>query len=167
MLIIATKLSDIRFSDLMEVYLEGNTQNGSERYPAHSPQQQLLFAEQDFYQYLQEVFFRQKHAVYALWQAGSRYTAALRLEPYLEGLLISALETRPDDRHKGYATMLINAVIDYLAADGGGILYSHVSKHNKASIVVHQKCGFEKILDHAVYLDGSVMNNCYTFQINI
>ena len=41
-------------------------------------------------------------------------------------------------------------------------VYSHVSKKNAASMAVHSRCGFEKILDYAAYIDGSVNHSAVT-----
>ena len=78
MLYIATSLQQLRFGQLMEVYLESNLEK-AERIG-------LLQAEQDFYQYLDECFFPTPGAVYAVWVEGNEYISALRLEPYRDGL---------------------------------------------------------------------------------
>lgn len=156
-------MSELNFAELMAVYEEANRENGRELYADESENQQLLLAEQDFYNYLRNVFFVTPGAVYALWVPDGSYVAALRLEPYADGLLLAALETRPDARRKGNAENLINAVITYLIQRGSGKVYSHISKRNVPSIGVHNKCGFQIIKDHAVYADGSVMYNNYTF----
>ena len=165
MLKIVQNLRSMNFSRLMEVYTEGNMEHGAEHYPHESLMQQIIYAENDFYQYLDEVFFKQVGARYALWQVEGAYTTALRLEPYDDGLLLSALETRPDARCQGYASQLLNAVVTELSISGNGTLYSHVSKTNVQSLSVHRKSGFEIFKDYAVYLDGSVAHNCYTLRI--
>lgn len=162
MLIFADNLRAINFSMLMDVYAEGNMENGAARYPHASQQQQLMYAEQDFYQYLNEVFFRNHDAVYAIWADHCRYTAALRLEPYRDGLILCALETRPDAREQGFASALIRATVERLSQYSSGTIYSHVSKSNLPSLAVHRNCGFTVCMEHAVYLDGSVNQNCYT-----
>ena len=146
----------------MAVYFEGNRDNGMDRYPFLSSDEQLRNAESDFYNYLRSVFFRQPDSFYAVWEAEGRYKAALRLEPYSDGLLLCALETAPEDRNRGYATQLIRAVQRYLSELDDGKLYSHVSKRNAASLAVHNKCGFVIMKDYAVYADGSVLHNSYT-----
>lgn len=163
MLKIIETMGQLRFSDLMDIYIEGNIENGGARYPGLSPSQQLREAELDFYQYLNDVFFKQKESFYALWEAEGRYLSALRLEPFHDGLLLSALETAPEARQRGYAAQLIAAVTAYLAEQGSGVIYSHVSKRNLPSVKTHQKCGFQIIADHAVYSDGSVLHSSYTF----
>ena len=163
MLKVIQSMSELHFSKLMEVYLEGNIENGKQRYAHDSEEIQLLKAESDFYHYLNSVFFRQKDSMYMIWEAGGRYKAALRLEPYLDGYLLCALETAPSDRRKGFATILVRHTIEMLSEQGSGILYSHVSKRNTASLAVHHKCGFNIVKNHAVYSDGSVLHSSYTF----
>ena len=161
MLAVCKKLHQIRFGQLMAVYEEGNIENGQDLYPNLSAGEQLHQAEQDFYQYLQDDFFRAEEAAYYLWQINNSYVSALRLEKYRDGLLLEALETKPDSRGKGHASALIRAVQCLPEMDGKKI-YSHVGKRNEASLNVHQKCGFEIISDRAVYVDGSVNDRCYT-----
>lgn len=162
MLKIVSRLTDINFSQLMNVYSEANAANGEINYPDLPHWQQIASAEQDLYQYLNEVFFRQENAFYAIWYQESAYISALRIEPYMDGLLLSALETVPFLRKQGYAQMLINSVMHYLSSANSGIVYSHVAKRNIASLAVHKKCGFSVIRDYAVYADGSVLHNSYT-----
>lgn len=160
MLYWAEKLREVNFRQLMEVYEEGNMENARDFYPNVPDHQKLMVAEQAFYQYLQEVFFRTPGAVYALWVVDGKYVSALRLEPYQDGLLLEALETAPDQRRKGYARELICSVLEKM---GDAKIYSHVAKRNQASLAVHKSCGFHRVLEHAVYADGSVMLNHCTF----
>ena len=157
MLRLARKCSELIFSNLMEVYEEGNRENGAQHWPGLFGNEQILRAEQEFYRYLED-FFRTKGAYYAVWEENGRYLSALRLEPYEDGLLLEALETRPDCRGKGYGSLLLEAV----SAVETGNIYSHVSKKNLASLRVHEKCGFRKLLDYAVYIDGSVLSDAVT-----
>jgi RimJ/RimL family protein N-acetyltransferase len=155
-------LKHLRFSSLMEVYEEGNRENGRDQYPRLSGPEQILAAERDFYQYL-ELFFSTGGSRYLIWELDGCYVSALRLEPYQDGLLLEGLETRPSERRKGFATKLINAVIENLD-DCELPVYSHISKWNEASIRTHEKCGFKRILDYCVYIDGSVNQNAYTYR---
>lgn len=159
MLILAKSLRELSFGSLMEVYEEGNRENAAEFWPGLDAAAGLLQAEQDFYQYLKEVFFPVEGAVYAVWEEKGRYLSALRLEPYQDGLLLEGLETAPTARRKGYAEKLLRAVLE---AFGGRKLYSHVGKSNIPSLKVHEKCGFQIICDYAVYIDGSVNSRCCT-----
>ena len=147
---------------LMQVYAESNCLNGGEKYPNLPENLGILQAEQDFYSYLQEVFFATPDALYAVWVENGRYVCALRLEPYRDGLLLEALETAPNERRKGYATVLIRAVLEHPAIEKGMPIYSHVSRANTASLRIHEICGFRKSLDYAVYIDDSVNRKSVT-----
>lgn len=160
MLKIAEKLNELDFGQLMAVYEEGNLENGAEFWPELPRGQQILRAEQVFYQYLRECFFTTEGAICALWVIGGQYVSALRLEPYQDGMLLEALETAPEHRHKGYASKLIRAVLEQV---GNQKVYSHVAKRNAASLRTHEKCGFHRILEHALYADGSVLTSSCTF----
>lgn len=160
MLRLADKLHKLDFAGLMEIYEEGNRENGAEAFPDLPRMQQLLRAEQDFYQYLRESFFTADGAVYAIWEENGVYLSALRLEPFEDGLLIAALETAPAHRRQGYGEKLLRAVQEAFPQK----LYSHVSKKNAASLAIHKKCGFTQVLAYAKYIDGSVAHNAVTLR---
>ena len=157
MLTIATRMHQLRFGQLMDVYAEGNRENGEEFFPDISAQEQIVRAEQEFYTYLVDCFFREKDAAYYIWSVDDRYVCALRLEPYRDGMLLEALETHPEYRGRGYAKQLIRAVLEITDYQK---IYVHINRRNAPSIAVHTACGFRKILDYGVYVDGSV--NHYT-----
>ena len=159
MLILAKKMHQLSFSALMAVYEEGNRENGAEFWPELDASRQLLRAEQDFYQYLREVFFPTDGAVYCIWEERGSYVSALRLEPYRDGVLLEALETAPEQRRRGYAARLIRAVQE---AYPDAKIYSHVHKRNTPSLEIHEKCGFARISETAVQIDGSVSDRCCT-----
>lgn len=160
MLKIARSLRELNFSQLMAVYEEGNRENGRENYPQESPHRQLFLQEEGFYQYLREVFFPTPGAVCAIWEEAQQYRAALRLEPYRDGLLLEALETAPYCRRQGYGRELIRAVQTCFP---GQKIYSHVHKKNRPSLAIHEACGFRRISEQAAYIDGSVNSRCCTF----
>lgn len=159
MLLTFDKLKDLSFSGLMAVYEEGNKENGEEFWPDMEEGQRLLRAEQEFHQYLREIFFPTEGAVYCIWEERGHYVSALRLEPYRDGLLLEALETAPEERRKGYAAMLIRAVQQQYR---GQKIYSHVHKRNFPSLKTHETCGFQRIAENAVYADGSVTDRSCT-----
>ena len=167
MLLIAHRMTDLSFAKLMEIYREGNCSAGYERYSHETPDTQLRLAECDFYNYLNSVFFRQEHSFYAVWVESGEYMAALRLEPYADGMLLCALETAPNERRKGYASLLMLAVREYLKEYNISKVYSHVSKKNLVSLSVHQKIGFSVCKEFARYSDGSVSNNSYTLALTL
>ena len=153
-----TTMGELSFPELMKVYAETNGKTAREEWPDLPEGFALEKAEREFYDYLRQVFFRTPGTAYALWEVNGNYVSALRLEPFQDGMLLEALETRPDCRGKGYATMLMMAVLTMETRK----IYSHVSRNNIPSLRTHEKCGFRKILDHAVYIDGSVSANAVT-----
>ena len=166
MLIICKSLSDMKFGQLMEVYSESNCENAWRLYPLEDRNVALFHAEQDFYTYLTDVFFSTAEATYYILEEAGRYCAALRMEPYKDGVLLEALETHPGHRHKGFAKLLIRQALGHVVALGCQCVYSHINKSNAASIRTHEACGFYKFADHAEYIDGTVTDNSYTYLYN-
>lgn len=156
------KITSLKFGQLMAVYEEGNIENGRMNYPNYSESEQVLAAEQDFYQFLKDFFLNSGCYYYVLSDKGY-YVSALRIEPYKDGYLLEALETKPKLRGKGYAQTLVLEMLKSLSTENETTVYSHISKTNAISIAVHEKCAFEKILDYAAYIDGSVNNRAYTY----
>lgn len=159
MLIITEKMNELSFGRLMELYAEENLNTGRIRWPEEPQWRQVALAEEEFREFLCQVFFRTAGARYLICEEQGWYVSALRLEPYRDGLLLEALETAPDCRRKGYASGLIQAAI-LVAAEQK--IYAHVDHHNAASLRTHEKCGFIKLLDYAAYIDGSVDSRCCT-----
>lgn len=157
MLLLARSLRELQFSQLMEVYIEGNLEKAEDGLS-------LLEAEQAFYQYLREDFFTARGAVYYIWAEQGRYVSALRLEPYKDGLLLEGLETAPEQRRKGYAGALIRGM---LAVEQTRPIYSHVHKNNTASLAVHEGCGFRRVAEYAAYIDGSVNDRACTMKLEV
>jgi len=163
MLTVFRSIRDLRFGELMKVYEQSNLELGRRKFPHESEGRQLALAEQDCYGYLLQCFFTLPETAVCVWQVEGRYACALRLEPWKDGVLLTGLETAPEERGKGYACALIRAVQCYLAQQGKVKLYSHISNRNTASIHVHEKCGFRLYRDHAVFLDGSVDRKFATY----
>ena len=107
-----------------------------------------------------QLFYENKDTCVMQWIEDGKAVAAMRLEPYQDGFLITCLETHPDHRRKGYAYMLLETVLSKYP----GIYYSHVDKRNKPSLQLHRKLGFEIILDYAVHVDGSVYSGSVTLR---
>ena len=152
MLVIARSLRELSFASLMKIYEEGNRENTAALWPDVPAERALQMAEEEFYHYLRDIFYTTAHALYAIWNENGEYVSALRLEPYRDGMLLEALETSPGCRRKGFGERLLRSVL----SQTNGKIYSHVHKSNAASLQLHQKCGFQRICDHAVYIDGSV-----------
>lgn len=154
MLKIIEKLDDLDIGQLMRVCEDSNHLLGRNEYRNLPDNLQILYAEQDFYAYLQS-FFEDKDASYAVWAPEGVYKAVLRIERYRDGFIVTGLETAPEDRRKGYATMLLRSVVDWLKTSGQNKLYSHIEKTNLPSIQLHRNIGFCKISDSAIYIDGT------------
>ena len=92
MLIEATKRKDLDFRALMEVYQEGNEENGAVLYPDQPPERRIGLAEENFDRYLTETFFPTPGARYLIWAEDGRYVSALRLERYEDGMSREAYE---------------------------------------------------------------------------
>lgn len=162
MLSVISSMSQLNIEQLMAVYLEGNIENGEEYFPDLNSDEQIKKAELSFIAYLRDDFFRQKDAAYYMWVVDGVYEAALRLEPYKDGLLMEAVETAPGSRRRGYAHSLICAVFSYLKDKSAKVIYSHVNKRNLPSLRLHEKCGFHRISESATYIDGTVTQNSCT-----
>ena len=165
MLICVRTFQELDFDALMQVYLEGNRENGEDLYPEETPERQLELALRDFENYLRHDFFSNKDARYWIWSEDGVYLSALRLEPYEDGLLLEALETHPEYRCRGYAKKLICAVMKQLPA--GTRVYSNISKRNTPSLVTHRACGFYKLLDYSVGTDGEQYDHQVTMTVTV
>lgn len=159
MLLKCKQFSALDFEQLMAVYEESNRENGSVFFPDDSPRQQMVKAEQEFGDYLRRDFFSVKGAYYCIWVVNGVYLSALRLEPYMDGFLLCALETKLSERRKGHASALLKAVLDEVDLP----VYSHIRKGNRASIAAHRACGFRLHHEGARFLDGSVSSNSDTY----
>jgi GNAT superfamily N-acetyltransferase len=162
MLKIAYRAADLDFGQLCRVYRESIQSSGIQDYPHSSSEEQRFLAEQDFYSFLR-CFLKEEAAFYGVWESNGRYMAALRMEPYRDGFLLEGLETDPDVRRKGYASQLLRAVLSSLEGKGKTFVYSHVFKKNQPSVLLHNACGLHKYLDYAVFVDGSVSHDAWTF----
>lgn len=163
MLIIARSLRDLDFSRLKDVYTESIREQGSIYYRREPENIRLILAEQEFYRFLREDFFRQKGALFAIWEEKGEYVSALRLQPYRDGYLLEGLETAPGHRRKGYGEALVTASVSVLKQMGCSAVYAHVRRNNLASRRLHQMCGFRAAEDYAVLADGTVTREYDTF----
>lgn len=146
MLMTVKSLGELNADKLLEVYLDELTERREQ---------------ERFYIYLLD-FFSISGARYHIWDADGEYRCALRTEAYRDGYLITGLHTHPEYRSRGYAKSLLSAVCGSLRQMHDAPIYSHVDKRNTSSMRVHLACGFREILDHAVFIDGSVSWNSYT-----
>lgn len=162
MLKVLDRLQDVDFAQLKIVYSESIATAAKCDYPELTPNLQLINAEQDFYAFISLFFTFPKARIYVLTK-NDAYLSAMRMEAYQDGLLMEALETAAEHRRCGLAKELIKCAILCLSSEGHGKLYSHVAKDNLPSLAVHRKCGFRKIADDAIYVDGTRHDDSTTF----
>ena len=153
---------NLRFQDLAQVYEQSLAMAGRTNYGSYSKYRQLMEAEQDFYQFVND-FLREPDSFIAVWEVQDDYTSALRIQEYKDGFLLTGLETASVYRGKGYASALVAETLAYLSASKTNKIYSHIRNENAASIKLHLKMGFVKISDSAAYLDGSADHHSGTY----
>jgi len=157
MLQIITSPGQENMHQLLSVYAESNAAHGASLLPNGSCWEQLRLGEEMFRESV-FAFLRINGAALALWSDSGRCNSALRLEPYLDGLLLSCLETAPEDRGKGAAAALLDAVLENSRCK----IYSHVHKDNTISLKLHLNAGFSVFSDYSSLLDGTVTHSYYT-----
>ncbi|MBO5952585.1 MAG: GNAT family N-acetyltransferase [Oscillospiraceae bacterium] len=155
---------ELKYNEIMDVYGESLRNAAKTEYRGFDRNEAVILAEQDFYAYIREVFFCTEGAVYVVWEEKDHYISAARVEPYEGGLLIAGLETKPDCRNQGYGYKLLSALVAYCEVSNLSALYSHVEKRNAPSLTVHEKCGFERISESAIYIDGIVSGEACTMR---
>lgn len=153
MLYLARSLSQLHFGSLMAVYADANRENGREAWPEEPEMRQIQLAEEEFYRYLSQVFFKTPGAICAVWEENGTVRQRPALGAVPGRASAGSAGNRPGAATKGLCRGLIEAVQTYLGE--GGKLYSHVDKRNLPSLKTHEKCGFRRIADIAVYVDGS------------
>ena len=161
MLRVYSSMADLPFGKLMDIYTQSNCVQ-SQQLTFGAGDDRSILAEQEFYAYLRQCFFTLPGARYFLWEEQGRAVSAVRCEGYRDGVLLTALETAPDCRGKGHATALLQAVLQQLDK---GKIYVHIHIENKASLIVHLRCGFTKVKSGARLLDGSYSRNYDTYMI--
>lgn len=147
MLKICKKLSELDFDQLCRVY----------DYKENS------FAQRrKLYDYLTDDFFRREGSFYAVWILNDEYVSSLRMEPFDDGLLLEAFQTRVGERRKGYGKSLLNAILNSNFIPDKMPVYAHIYKNNLVSLRLHRTCGFQPCLDYARFVDGIVSANACT-----
>ena len=157
MLRVFKSVDQLKYGQLMAVYIQLNREKAALNRRKDS-NAALLAAEQDMYDYLKYCFFKKDGSRLAVWECGGRYVSAVRVERFEDGWLITALETEPEHRRKGFGKQLLNGLLNDFCEP----VYSHVHKDNAASLALHAACGFRVISDRSVLLDGQISREHYT-----
>jgi ribosomal protein S18 acetylase RimI-like enzyme len=151
-------MAELPFGKLMGIYTQSNRECGK-KWSSESVERQIAMAEQEIYVYLRQCFFTRPGSRCFIWEEQGNAISAVRCESYADGWLLTALETAPEYRRKGYGELMIRELQQYL---GISRIYSHVAKSNLASLQLHKKCGFQIMKNHAVHMDGSVFHDSVT-----
>ena len=149
MLLKIMKYSGLDERKLMDVYSESNCENTDYFFPDEADKETAVRkVEAGFLGFLKDDFFNLTDAAYWILETDGVWVSALRTCRVQTGLYyLEALETRPDQRRKGYGSDLLSSVVDSLKQDGPFRLCSCVSKRNLASLKTHEKSGFLIVSD--------------------
>lgn len=144
MLLKITRYDDLDARKLMDVYAESNAENTRFFCPDEPDEQKAIgTVEAGFLDFLKNGFFGHSEAACWVLQEDGVWLSAARTCRIREGLyFLEALETRPDQRKKGYGSRLLSGIADALKKDGAFRLCDCVEKTNAASLKTHEACGF-------------------------
>ena len=138
-----TEYGDLDERKLMDIYSESNYENTDYFFPEETDKEKAVRqVEAGFLDFLKNDFFSKPEAAVCVYEESGTWFSALRTCRIRDVYFLEALETRPDQRRKGYAALLLSAVVDALKKQGPFRLYDCVSKRNTASLKTHEKCGF-------------------------
>ena len=162
MLLVFDRFQDIDIPQLMSIYRKSF--DSPDRYDPSNGEADWYgsMSAEDLCEYLRDSM-REQTLLCAVWAPEGLYKSVLRLERYLDGYLVTGLETAMQERGHGHAKALLRAVITEFTGES---IYSHIDFSNVISIHVHIQCGFEQILDYAKFIDGSISRQAGTFHIN-
>ena len=159
MLRIVQTMAELPFGKLMGIYEQSNRDNGK-KWINENELRQIAMAEQEVYAYLRQCFFTRPGSRYFIWEEQGKWLSAVRCESYADGWLLTALETVPEARGRGYAAKLLTGVLESLGMEK---VYAHIRQDNQASMAVHLRCGFIKLKSGARLLDGSYSRSYDTY----
>ena len=148
MFVFIQNIRDVDFNQFVCVYQESIDRIGS---------QQPIY--DDLYD-----FFQCRGAFLAVWENEGNYLCCVRGELSGDGILLSCLETAPEKRRRGYATLMLRSLILELRGNFSGAIYVHVANKNKASFALHSKLGFQPCLDYARLVDGTISRSYCTMK---
>lgn len=162
MLLKLTELADCAVPKLMDIYAEGSRENAEYFYPELPPSEGIAKEEQKFVRMLRETFFSKPENELFIWETEGQWVAALRLTRMDGFYYLEALETKPDQRKKGYGKALLEALCKELAARGPVMIRDCVAKRNEASLRAHLSAGFVIDRDPGIeYPGGAADARCF------
>ena len=143
----------------MDVYYESNFENTDYFFPDEIDKEKAVKqVEEGFLDFLKNDFFLKDEATYWVLEENNIWVSALRICKTEEEIYyLEALETKHDQRRKGYGTKLLSSVIEEFKKSGPFKLCDCVSKKNVASLQVHKKSGFKIVSENGYdYLQKEV-----------
>ena len=100
---------------IREIYPEGCVENARYFHPElEDLSEAILEQEKHFAEFLQNKFFPKEENSYYVLEVEGAWVSALRLTRVEDFYYLEALETPPKHRKKGYASRIINEVIELL-----------------------------------------------------
>lgn len=144
MLITIDAYKDIDAKKLMDIYSESNYENTDYFCPDEVDKTVAVkMVEDRFLDYLQNEFWAREGASYWVLEKDGVWISACRISKIQSGLYyLEALETRPDYRGNGYASLLLSEIVESLKKTGAFRICDCVGKKNIASLRTHEKAGF-------------------------
>ena len=98
--------------------------------------------------------------VNGVWVSALRAIETIETHWFLE-----AVETKPEERRKGYGKELLQHAIDYLKRNGMKELSCTISKNNFKSQALHRKCGFLPTNEPPVNCWGELEEGAVLFRL--
>lgn len=145
-----------------EVYREACIENASDKHPESSDLTAAIKEEEDYFVDFLKAFFAKVENTYYVLEVDGQWVSALRLTEIDDFYYMEALETAPEHRRKGYASVLIREVISLLGQNGPVKIRSNVNKRNVASLATHRACGFTIEEENGInYLSGEQRDYLY------
>lgn len=150
MLKIATQIDEETIERLMTVYSE--SMNDMRENFTDDAEMRAAYAS-----FLRDFVKNPKQLIMAEASDSGEWVSALRAIEANEGLwFFEAVETKPQERRKGFGKALLCHTIDYLKNIGMTEVTCTVSKDNFASQALHTKCGFVQTDDLPVNCWGEL-----------
>ncbi len=96
------------------------------------------------------------------------WVSALRAIETTDGhWFLEAVETKPDERKKGFGKNLLCHTIDYLKNRGMKELTCTISENNYKSQALHEKCGFVPTIDPPLNCWGELEKGTILYRLEI
>lgn len=94
------------------------------------------------------------------------WASALRAVESADGRwFLEAVETKPQERKKGYGEALLHHTISHLRCLGMREVTCTIAKNNVASMALHRKCGFVPTQDAPINPWGQLENGTVLFRL--